>query len=231
MENFEVAMAESYGQKNHEELQSSTFWLLLISNEIQQQFDYYKPLLTSPGVLTYAIGYHDAPVSEFDFDGNIPPSIPSLSRLGFGLTVYVNEKSKDDFLDYFRGLKSSIGFQSLSGRKDGSFKLIRWSNINYLSSFPYIDRLTWPTIITFVKEELHRGLPAPQGGTGGCYAITSGNRTAGILTAKHVVAGNTNADAYMTCGCPYHVIQSGPDGIDAAVVQCSCCKNTSTLPI
>jgi len=95
-----------------------------------------------------------------------------------------------------------------------------------------IESKAFPVYVTPVVE-LRHSPPDPVDGTAACWAssrITSSKpRGPGVLTAKHVVRRSTRRKRYtpMSCGCKGHVIDEAPDGIDAALLVCSCASRKS----
>jgi hypothetical protein len=89
------------------------------------------------------------------------------------------------------------------------------------------DDHEFPVRLRRIHENLHEFGSNPPGGTGGCYArsrVTNNSLGPGILTAKHVVGRELGTFITLSCGCKGKIIDSGPDGIDAALIQTDCSK-------
>jgi len=94
-------------------------------------------------------------------------------------------------------------------------------------SFIKVEDIRFPVVIRRIIETSHQYSGShPSGGTGACYGKSrvhgSSSLGPGILTAKHVVGSVIGAPVVLSCGCPAHVVDIGPDGIDAALVQSQC---------
>ncbi len=89
-----------------------------------------------------------------------------------------------------------------------------------------VEDVRFPVVIRRIIETNHQYLEShPSGGTGACYAksrVHGGSLGPGILTAKHVVGSVIGVPVVLSCGCQAHVVDVGPDGIDAALVQSQC---------